>query len=316
MAANPDDLLPQLDELLELRHHAHALGTQSHHRVNALLCGLYASTFRGHGMEFEESREYQFGDEIRNMDWTVTARTGIPHLKVFREERERSVILCVDTGPHMRFGTRGTFKSVQAAHAASLVAWSATGNHDRVGALLFGNPNMPYRYYRPGRSRRSLWQMLRALTSAYSIEGPGYDGPRPDCLLKAIETLDRSTPTGALVFIIADLNRDPEDLERLLGRLRQQREVVLMPIDDPADHELPDIGRVVFEDPAGGRVEIDTSNPDGRRLYSERWEENRERLEQMAWRLGLDLIPVPTEVEVHRTLVESLRRRARWRVLR
>ena len=102
-------LRPQITDLLELRHQARTVGIASHHPVNSVLCGLYASVFRGQGMDFEEVREYQEGDEIRNMDWRVTARTGVPHLKVFREERERSVILCVDISERMAFGTRGTF---------------------------------------------------------------------------------------------------------------------------------------------------------------------------------------------------------------
>ncbi len=102
-------LHPQLDDLLELRHQARALGIASHHLVNSTFTGLYASVFRGTGLDFDEVREYQEGDDIRNMDWLVTARTDTPHLKIFREERQRSVLLCIDTGPHMSFGTRGTF---------------------------------------------------------------------------------------------------------------------------------------------------------------------------------------------------------------
>ena len=119
-------LFPQLDDLLELRHQAHTLGLASHHLVNSSFAGLYASVFRGTGLDFEEVREYREGDDIRNMEWNVTARTNVPHLKIFREERERSVVLCIDRGPHMSFGTRGTFKSVQAAKAAALLGWAAS----------------------------------------------------------------------------------------------------------------------------------------------------------------------------------------------
>ncbi|WP_240992094.1 DUF58 domain-containing protein [endosymbiont of Riftia pachyptila] len=132
-------LYPQLNDLLELRHQAHTLGLASHHRVNSSFSGLYASVFRGTGLDFEEVREYREGDDIRNMEWNVTARTNTPHLKVFREERERSVVLCIDKGPHMSFGTRGTFKSVQAARAAALLGWAAARLNDRVGGMLFGD---------------------------------------------------------------------------------------------------------------------------------------------------------------------------------
>ena len=114
-----DEMHPRLGVLLELRHQAPSLGLASPHLVNTTFSGLYASVFRGQGLNFEEVREYREGDDIRNMDWKVTARTNEPHLKVYREERERNVLLCVDHGPHMFFGTRGTFKSVQAARAAA-----------------------------------------------------------------------------------------------------------------------------------------------------------------------------------------------------
>ncbi|MGQ9659071.1 MAG: DUF58 domain-containing protein [Thermochromatium sp.] len=124
-------LYPRLDDLLELRHQAHALGLPSHRLVNSAFAGLYASVFRGAGINFEEVREYREGDDIRYMDWKVTARANEPHLKIFREERERSVVLCVDKGPPMHFGTRGTFKLVQAARAAALIGWAASQLNDR-----------------------------------------------------------------------------------------------------------------------------------------------------------------------------------------
>lgn len=304
-------LRPQLTDLLELRHQARTVGIASHHPVNSVLCGLYASVFRGQGMDFEEVREYREGDEIRNMDWRVTARTGIPHLKVFREERERTVVLCVDTGARMAFGTRGTFKSVQAARMAALLGWSANSNQDRVGALLYGDPVLGPRNFRPTRARRSLWRMLHALTEPLS---PGR--PRVDPLLEALEDLNRSTPTGALVFIIGDLNRDPTELERPIGRLRQRREVVLMPVDDPVDRDLPAMGRVLFSSPDGQRVEVDTDSLEGQALYQQHWEQRRTQLLTIAMRLGVDVIPITTSGDVRNTLLSGLRLRARRMVRR
>ncbi|CAK0765247.1 DUF58 domain-containing protein [Gammaproteobacteria bacterium] len=299
-------LRPQLTDLLELRHQARTVGIASHHPVNSMLCGLYASVFRGQGMDFEEVREYREGDEIRNMDWRVTARTGVPHLKIFREERERTVVFCIDTGAGMAFGTRGTFKSIQAARAAALLGWSANSNQDRVGALLYGDPALGPRNFRPTRARRSLWRILRALTEPVT---PGR--PHADPLLEALENLNRSTPTGTLVFLIGDFNRDPTDLERPIGRLRQRREVVLMPVDDPVDRNLPPMGRVLFSSPDGQRVEVDTDSTEGRTLYRERWERCRMQLLTLTSRLGVDVIPITTDGDVRNTLLEGLRLRAR-----
>jgi uncharacterized protein (DUF58 family) len=296
---------PQLDDLLELRHQARTLGMASHHLVNSTFSGLYSSVFRGSGLDFDEVREYREGDDIRNMEWKVTARTGNPHLKVFREERERNVLLCVDAGPHMSFGTRGTFKSVQAARAAALIGWAASRQQDRVGGILFGDPVKRLQYFRPSRGRRSLWRLLRTLSEP-SVRGNSDDSQ----LLAALQHLNRGTATGSLIFLIAPVNHVVADLERLLGSLRQRHDVVLLPVDDPADRQMPRMGRVVFTDPAGHLVEVNTDNDRGTRAFSEEWERNREELKRLVYRLGLVLIPLHTQEDVHRTLTEGLWTRA------
>jgi uncharacterized protein (DUF58 family) len=295
-------LHPQLDDLLELRHQARALGVAAHHLVNSTFTGLYSSVFRGTGLDFEEVREYQEGDDIRNMDWLVTARTDSPHLKVFREERQRSVILCIDTGPHMSFGTRGTFKSIQAARAAALIGWAASKQHDRVGGVLFGNPATGMRYFRATPGRRGLWRLLRALTEP--IERGDTDESR---LMSALQHLDSGSSTGSLIFVIAPINNVTAGLERILGSLKQRNDVVLLPVDDPADRDLPAIGPVIFSNAAGELLEVDTDNEAGRQAFREDWEQRREELQQMCFRLGMGLIPVSTNEEVHKTLISGLR---------
>jgi uncharacterized protein (DUF58 family) len=299
----------QLDELLELRHQAHALGLASHHRVVSMLSGLYASVFRGRGMEFEESRRYQEGDEIRHMDWRVTARTGVPHLKLFVEERERAAVLCIDASRHMQFGTRGTLKSVQAARAAALLGWAASLSQDRVGALIFRDAPNDFWHFRPTRGRRALWRVLRALA-----QNDGSAALTGDPLREALVRLDRLTPTGGVVFVIADFDRDPKTLEVPLGRLRQRREVVLLAVSDAADCMLPDLGRIGFGDGAGRRVWVNTASRAGRERYRESWERHRTGIEQLVARLGLSLIPVWTHEEIHQALAAGLRRRLRQQV--
>ena len=295
-------LHPQLDDLLELRHTARTLGVAAHHLVNSTFTGLYASVFRGTGLDFDEVREYREGDDIRNMDWLVTARTNVPHLKVFREERLRNVILCVDNGPHMSFGTRGTFKSIQAARCAALIGWAANKQHDRVGGVLFGNPATGIRYYRATPGRRGLWQLLRALTQP--IEHGDTDESQ---LIAAMQHLDSGAATGSLIFVIAPFNQVTVGLERILGSLRQRHDVVLLPVDDPADWELPAMGPVIFSNAAGELLEVDTDSEAGRQAFREDWEQRREELQQLVYRLGLGMIPISTTDEIHRTLVEGLR---------
>ncbi|KRT54688.1 DUF58 domain-containing protein [endosymbiont of Ridgeia piscesae] len=296
-------LYPQLNDLLELRHQAHTLGLASHHRVNSSFSGLYASVFRGTGLDFEEVREYREGDDIRNMEWNVTARTNTPHLKVFREERERSVVLCIDKGPHMSFGTRGTFKSVQAARAAALLGWAAARLNDRVGGMLFGDAGGGMQYFRPTKDRRALWRLLHSLTTE------GSQQQRPiDCLARALQRADKGTATGSLIFVIADMNREISALEQTLGRLCQHHTLVLIPVDDPADREIPKMGRVTFTSADGETLEVDTANPTARENYRRIWQQRRDSLTGLTQRLGIPLMPIATNEEIHQTLSRDLAR--------
>ena len=303
-------LHPRLDDLLELRHQAHTLGMPSHHLVNSAFAGLYASVFRGAGVNFEEVREYREGDDIRYMDWKVTARTAKPHMKIFREERERSVVLCIDKGPHMHFGTRGTFKSIQAARAAALIGWAASRLNDRVGGLVFGDPSTGLQHFRPSRGRRALWQVLRALSQ------PGVEmDPTIDCLGGALRRATSGLPTGSLVFVIADLNRDVVGLEQILGNLCQRNTVALIPVDDPADWEIPAMGVMTFTGTDGALIEVDTDDPRASASFRRNWTERRARLQAMAQRLRILLLPVRTDGEIHLSLMRDLEQRARSRAV-
>ncbi len=296
-------LRPQMNDLLELRHQAQTLGLASQHPVNSVLTGLYQSVFRGQGMDFDEVREYHEGDEIRNMDWRVTARTGTLHLKVYREERQRTVMLCVDIGAHMMFGTRGGFKNIQAARVAALVGWAASVTQDRVGALLYGDPK-GLRYFYPGSSRRALWQMLKALTEVENTESLKDKG-----LLEMMQKLVHGTPTGALIVMVGDFNTNLSRIEIALGKLVQKHEVVLLPIDDPIDHTLPAMGQVTFTLFNGEKLEINTDNNQAREKYHHLWKENRETLQYICNRLGVDIIPLQTDDNVHTALATGLRKR-------
>ncbi|MGB5735403.1 MAG: DUF58 domain-containing protein [Thiohalocapsa sp.] len=299
---------PRLDDLIELQHQAHTLGLASHHLVNSSFHGIYASVFRGQGLNFEEVRQYYEGDDIRNMDWKVTARTNQPHLKVYREERERSVVLCVDKGPHMHFGTRGTFKFIQAARAAALLGWAANSLNDRVGGVLFGDAETGPQYYRPTKGRRALWQTLKGLSEPANDTQSGVD-----CLDQVLRRADRGAGTGALIFVIADFNRNVDNLYKGLGQLSQRHSVVLIPVDDPAEKNLPSMGRTLFRAPDGHMIEVDTDNEQGRKAYSKNWEDRRQSLIRMANKLRIAVIPVQTDKEVHRALMEGLEMRARSR---
>lgn len=295
------DLYPKLDDLLELRHQAHTMGLASHHLVNSSFSGLYSSIFRGTGLDFDEVREYQPGDDVRNMEWKVTARTNIPHMKIFREERERSVVLCVDQGTYMGFGTRGTFKSVQAARAAALLGWAANSVKDRVGGLVYGNHDTGMLHFRPTKDRRALWRLLKSLSRPVA----NINVPK-DSLLMALEHAQRGADTGGLIFVIGDFNRETDSLETALGRLCQHHSVVLVPIDDPGDYEMPDMGVILFASRDGAMIEIDTSDEKGRFMYKQEWKNHRIELLGLTQRLGIPCIPIRTDQEIHAVMSQGL----------
>lgn len=297
-------LTPKLEDLLALRTRAFPLAFSSSRRRQTLLSGLYASVFRGQGLEFEEVREYREGDDIRHIDWRVTARMNKPYLKVYREERERRVILCVDMGAHMQFGTRNTFKSIQAAYLAALLGWSAHGHGDRVGGLLFGG-EQPH-FFRPQRSSRTFGQFLRYLTQV-SHSGQSQAG----ALEQALKFLTQTSATGALLFIIADFNQTSIALlKRALSQLHQRHEIVLISIDDPADYDLPAIGTVSFIAPNGQQAEINTNNLTGQATYRQAWHDHRQALQQIAKHLYSDFFSLSTQDDVYRSLISNLQQRA------
>jgi uncharacterized protein (DUF58 family) len=158
------------------------------------------------------------------------------------------------------------------------------------------------RYYRATPGRHGLWLLLRALTEP--IERGDTDESR---LMAALQHLDSGSGTGSLIFVIAPINNVTTGLERILGSLKQSNDVVLLPVDDPADRDLPAIGPVIFSNAAGELLEVDTDNEAGRQAFREDWEQRREELQQMCYRLGMGLIPVSTNEEVHKTLISGLR---------
>lgn len=291
-----------LEELLALRHQAYRLGLTASHRVQTPLSGLYASVFRGQGVDFDEVREYRYGDEIRHIDWRVTARMRKPYLKVYREERERHVMLCVDTNLYMQFGTRNTFKSVQAARTAALLGWSAQSHGDRVSGLLFGGGKP--QFFRPDRSRRSFWRLLQSLTL------PTVATASATTLDQALISLNRSTIHGSLIFIITDGHQTPLLLlKQSLMQLHQRHEIIFITIDDIADRELPAMGKICFISTTGKPLLINTDDSSGRTRYRQLWQQQRDQLQQLMRNLRIDFISISTEADVYESLLIGLRQR-------
>lgn len=295
-------LYPTFDELLSLKHKASRLFAPSARKVKAVAAGDQASPFRGQGLEFEEVRHYAPGDDIRNIDWRVTARTGLPHTKVFREERERSIVVCIDVNVAMRFGTQGTFKSIQAARVAALLGWQAFSRNDRFGACLFGDVEKGVRFLAPQRSRKPLWGMFKELCKTdLNPQAPVIT------LEQGLAQMGHAIPTGALVYILSDFYTLDEAWEKQLRKLRKHCDVILIPIDDPADQYIPAVGPLSFSNRLKGKIFISDKDEKGRAAYAMYWQKTRESLRKLAGQLSIPLLPVATDADAASTLFFGLR---------
>jgi len=252
--------------------------------VNSLFAGEYRSIFKGHGMEFAEVREYMPGDEVRSIDWNVTARMGKPFVKRYIEERELTVMLVVDLSGSSQYGTVSRFKSEMATELAAVLTMSAVRNNDRVGVLLF--TDRIEHVVRPGKGRRHALRIIRDVL-VHTPKGKGTN------IGAALEYLNRLLPHRAIVFLISDL-LDP-GLERPLKFLSKRHDVVVAPLEDPSEWVLPDIGVARFVDPETGQVvSVDTSDHRVREGFRHAAEGERTARRQLLRRLAIDEVPVNT----------------------
>ena len=245
-------------------------------RIRVLTAGGHISSFKGRGVEFDESRPYQAGDDLRTMDWRVTARTGKPHTKVFREERNRPVIAWIDLRRPMMFATQGAYKAVVAAEAAALVAWSAIAHGDRLGGLVFSDTE--HHELRPKLGRRAARRLLRRVCDSWHT--PPHSVTEPADTTRALQRLTRVARPGSLICLISDFRGLNDDGEQHLRRLAIHSDLLLIHTYDPIEAELPPPGRYRIQ--VGQRqLAIETGDKAARDRYRHQFEQRRARLEQL-----------------------------------
>jgi uncharacterized protein (DUF58 family) len=275
------------------------LELQTRGLVNSLFTGEYRSVFKGQGMEFAEVREYQAGDEVRSIDWNVTARMGRPFVKRYIEERELTVMLAVDLSGSERFGTRGRFKSELASELAAVLAMSAIRNNDRVGAVLF--TDRIEHVVPPRKGRRHALRLMRDLL-VFEPEGTRTDLPA------ALEFTGKMVNHKSIIFVVSDFQAP--DLEHPLKLLAQRHDVIAVTVDDPSERTLPDIGLARFVDPeTGATLDIDTSDPEVRKRFGDAVEEELTTRRRLLRRLAIDEIPVHTDGSIVEPLIRFFRAR-------
>jgi len=271
----------RLDELILMRLRARRFA-RPETRVGGSQSATHMSRFRGRGVDYVESRNYQPGDDIRQMDWRVTARTGRAHTKVFQEEREQSILLVIDANATMRFGTRVRFKSVQAARTAALVAWAAIQGGDRVGALCFGaglNAEV-----KPGGGPRGALRVLRALAEWDAVAAGAPGGAEP--LSQALQRLRRLARPGSRVLLLTDGFSADAAAEAPLSLLAAHCDIAAMLLSDPLERQAPPPGRYALQSEST-RFVLDFGAARTRQLWPQLFAQQRQLLIDMFKRRGL-----------------------------
>ncbi|MBA3006881.1 MAG: DUF58 domain-containing protein [Proteobacteria bacterium] len=261
--------------------------------VNDTMAGNYHSVFKGRGMNFDEVREYVPGDDIRAIDWNVTARTGIPHIKKFTEERELTIMLIIDISASGEFGSGAGSKREMMAELGSVLAFSARRNNDRVGLILF--TDFVELYIPPKKGRSHILRVIREILF-FQPQGTKTD------LLVPLDFINRVAKRRCVTFLLSDYclpGAFEETLSRLQPKLQitnRRHDLISMIISDPREHELPDVGWLTLEDAESGeQMELNTSDPAIRRGYAELAASRQKDLRRAIRSAGLDLLDLSTD---------------------
>ena len=272
--------------------------------VSEVLAGQYRSVFRGRGMEFDEVREYQPGDEVSSIDWNVTARTGYPHVKRFVEERQLTVLFLVDASGSGFFGSTDRLKVEIATEVCAFLAFSATKSNDRVGLIVFTNE--VEKYVPPAKGSRHVLRVIRELAL---LEPAG----KRTRIASALDYLGRMSHRRSVVFLVSDFIDD--GYKRALTIANKRHDVVAVTITDPREGALPRLGIIELQDPESGqKLPLDTSSPRVRAAYARAWSEFSRRRADILRRAAVDTIAVRTDQSYVEPIVKLFlmrKRRAR-----
>lgn len=277
------------------------LEIQTRHLVNDVFGGEYHSVFKGQGMEFAEVREYQPGDDIRSIDWNVTARMGKPFIKRFEEERELTVMLAVDGSGSAVYGTGEAMKSDIAVEIAAVLAFSAIKNNDKVGLTLFSDG--VEKYIPPKKGKGHVLRLIRDLI----YHEPS--GQRTN-LGETISYLMRVLKRRSVIFLMSDFI--DEDFDVPLKLINRKHDLILLRLEDPSERELPDLGLVKWYDPEShAEVWLDTSSPAVREQFAATTQERRDKFEEFCRKQAVDLISINTHENYVSPLMNYFTSRAR-----
>ncbi len=293
-----------LKQLMALRWSVRNLSLPKAKRVSRPQSGLHYSRFRGRGMEFSEVRMYQPGDDVRSIDWRVTARRQKPHTKLFDEERERPLLILCDQSQSQFFGSQLTFKSVRAAETASLFAWAALEHNDRVGGIVFSEQG--HQEIKPSRNRKSIMRLLKTISDFN--QSLNISTPPPESVFHfndaLVETIRLSKP-GTLIVIISDFRHINNDTEKLFTRLAKHNELLMVRTLDPIEEQLPPPGFYPVSD-GNETLVIDSQSNSVRQNYADWAAKQKEHLLSLSISIKAPYIEVTTQEAPINTLQRML----------
>ena len=293
-----------IKELIHYQGKTALLNLSPRKTVQAKLAGAYLAKTKGRGMEFDEARHYQAGDDIRAIDWRVTARTGKTHTKLYREEKERPVFVLTDLSSSMQFGTQFLFKSVQAAHLSALIAWSARKRGDRIGGLVFNQ----YQHLecKPFTRQKAVLSLLNSMIKMQQGPQISRQGQEQISLANACARLRRLAHPGSLVFILSDFSQLDELAVQHIAQLSKHCEVIAHPISDPFEHQLPKVNlsqRVTLSDGLN-RQQIVLGEKDTEVQYNNQHQARFEKIENTLKQCKAQVFPIdagqPLELQLAR----------------
>ena len=283
-----------LEDLLSARFSAKELKLKHRRKALSQLAGPNKTNFRGRGIDFEEVRSYQAGDDIRTIDWRVTARSGKPHTKVFSEERERPLLIVNDQRQGMFFGSQYCFKSTLACYLSALIAWAGLQQGDRVGGLVFGNEGQ--QELKPKRSRQAVLALMKRMGEYNQLlnSSTGIHLADSERLKTSLTELRRIARPGSAIYFISDFSGyQDEDVQKQLFLLSRHCEITAIYIYDRLEHTLPSAGQYTISD-GEQRRPIFTGDAKLRQHYQQQFQDNLENLQAMMAKLGIPLIEIST----------------------
>jgi len=294
-AEKPAGVYTNLDDLIRIQFKARDFSFLPRQPVTSILSGRYASRLRGRGLNFEELRRYMPGDDIRTMDWKVTARTRSPHVRVYTEEKDRSVVLIIDQRINMFFGTRDKLKSVTAAEAAALGVWRALDVGDRAGAIVFNDTELVD--IRPQRSQKTAMSILGTIVKMnHALHADTAVEPNPAMLNQALESALQLISHDTLVVMVSDFFGVDEQTERLTARMAEHNDVLALLVHDPIRLK-PAVQNLTVSD-GSRQMEIDFADKRVRDKIADDYGDEQERITHFLRKLAAPLLMISNEGDV------------------